>query len=311
MTIYDIFERATELGIAHDFRPRAEVLGYEWTEPIRDGADRTFVNPYPDSGVVWAPDLDAAVARAAVGLDIGQGEILTIKSWEQRSGRTVDLFIGHHPRGKPLRNLPCILKTQLGNLASYGVDVQGLEAHFDRRVSEMELEAIGSNHFRTRDSAALLGCNYLALHSPADNLAARHVEAVLQGAYVRTLGQALEALLTVPEYRICAAESYIRPRILVGEAPEPIGKVILTEFTGGEEGPIQVYRAMKASGVDTIVVMHLSSEALAEAKRRRLNVIATGHTGSDSIGLNLLCDLLEREGVEIVPLAGFIRHSRN
>jgi hypothetical protein len=32
---------------------------------------------------------------------------------------------------------------------------------------------------------------------------------------------------------------------------------------------------------------------------------------SDSIGLNLFCDELERKGMEIIPIAGFTRIKRN
>ena len=41
-----------------------------------------------------------------------------------------------------------------------------------------------------------------------------------------------------------------------------------------------------------------------------LNVIVAGHMSSDSLGLNLFLDNLEKKGVAIVPRSGFNRVSR-
>jgi len=41
-----------------------------------------------------------------------------------------------------------------------------------------------------------------------------------------------------------------------------------------------------------------------------LNVVIAGHMASDSLGINLFLDELEKKGVEIVPCGGLIRVSR-
>lgn len=311
MTIYDILKRAIETGIENDFRPREEVLGYFWSEKVAGGSGREFINPYPDSGVVWAENLQKSVQTMIVGLDIGQAEVVAIREWERREWQSADLFLSHHPRGRLLASFSHIFKTQLGNLASQGVDVLPLAKFFERRRSKMEEETLEVNIYRALSAVMFLKYSYIAVHTPADNIAARFVERQIKGSGAETLEDCIATLLEIPEYRLLEKESGLKPMVIAGKPANKLGKFLLTEFTGGEEGPLEVYKAMKNSGVDTLVVMHLSGAALAEARKRKLNVVAAGHMASDSIGLNFICDWLEKEGVKIVPLAGFIRHSRN
>ena len=47
-----------------------------------------------------------------------------------------------------------------------------------------------------------------------------------------------------------------------------------------------------------------------KAEENNLNVVIAGHDSSDSIGMNLFLDELEKKGVEIIPCSGLIRISR-
>jgi hypothetical protein len=57
--------------------------------------------------------------------------------------------------------------------------------------------------------------------------------------------------------------------------------------------------------------MHLSEEHRKEAEAANINVVIAGHISSDSLGVNLFLDVLEKQGIEIVPCSGLIRVSRN
>ncbi|HEY4517731.1 MAG TPA: hypothetical protein VJI74_02475 [Candidatus Paceibacterota bacterium] len=310
MTIYDIFKEAIKLGIENDFRTPEEVQNFMWRETVTNGSGDSFINPFPDSGIVWVSDIDAPVMTAVVGVDLGQSEIVTIREWEKEANKKVDLFIGHHSEGRPATSFAYILKTQLGNLKSQGVLVDKLDSFFDDRVTELYVETLSENFNRVRDAAALLKCDYLSLHSPIDNLSARFVERTLTEARPKTLADTLEVLLTIPEYAKLDTQNQIRPTIVVGSMTDSLGKFLLTEFVGGEEGPLEIYNAMHQAGVNTVISMHMSPEALTRLRQQKVNVIAAGHIGSDSIGLNLFTDTLVTKGIEVIPLGGFIRCSR-
>jgi len=309
MNIYDVFAKAVELGIKHDFRPKREVLSYPWQEQISYNGKK-FVNPYADTGIMLAKDLGVEVRRVAVGIDIGQDEVLTAIEWEEQTGKTVDLFLSHHPRGKPSSSFPAILKTQLGNFKNLGVSVKNLEKYYDQQVKEMERELLSSNFARTYGTVEVLKRHYLSIHTPADNLSARFVEKKITNACPKTIADCLEVIRIIPEYQRMEEEFLVHPTILSGNPKNKLGRFILSEFVGGEEGPIQIFKAIKRSGVSSLIVMHISDEGLQEAKKEGLNIISAGHNASDSIGLNILCDELETHGIDIMALGGFLRFSR-
>jgi putative NIF3 family GTP cyclohydrolase 1 type 2 len=112
-----------------------------------------------------------------------------------------------------------------------------------------------------------------------------------------------------PEYKK-AVELKAGPRILVGEKRNRAGKVII-DMTGGTSGSKDVYEQLADVGVGTIVMMHIKEEHIKEAKKHHINIVVAGHMASDSMGMNIVLDELERKGIEIVPCSGLIRVNRS
>ena len=82
-------------------------------------------------------------------------------------------------------------------------------------------------------------------------------------------------------------------------------------MTGGTEGPKTVIEKLADSGVGTIVGMHMSQELRDEADKHSIHVVIAGHMSSDSLGINLLFDEYERQGVATVATSGLIRVHRD
>ena len=68
---------------------------------------------------------------------------------------------------------------------------------------------------------------------------------------------------------------------------------------------------MAHAGIGTTIGMHVSEEHRKEAEAAHINVVIAGHMSSDSIGVNLFLDELEKKGIEIVPCSGLIRVKRS
>ena len=75
-------------------------------------------------------------------------------------------------------------------------------------------------------------------------------------------------------------------------------------MTGGTEGPKPIMEKLADRGVGTIVGMHMGQDLRKTAEDNHIHVIIAGHIFSDSLGVNLLLDELERHGVEIVADLG-------
>jgi hypothetical protein len=85
-------------------------------------------------------------------------------------------------------------------------------------------------------------------------------------------------------------------------------------MTGGTEGPKGVYNKLYKKGIRTLVSMHLGEEHFKKVKDADLNVVIAGHISSDTLGINLLLDRLEKksgEKFQVLDCSGFRRISRN
>jgi len=165
------------------------------------------------------------------------------------------------------------------------------------------------NHNRTVDVARLLGLPMICIHTAADNCVTRFLSRLFEKETPARLRDILELLRDIPEYRRSAA-AQLPPRIVSGSEDSRCGK-ILVDMTGGTEGAKDVFEKYAAGGVSTLVGMHISEDHLENAKKANLNIVIAGHISSDTLGLNLLLDSVEKKGrLEYVCVSGFERIRR-
>ncbi len=313
MKIKDIFNLAIQMGIKADFRGEErikEILNekkekYEkMSEEEKKWFDKeSLTNPYLDSRIYNIAE-DKEIKKVLAGIDIETGELLLA----QKIGG-VDLVIAHHPLGKGLAHLSEVMDLQCDVLNFYGVPINIAEGLMKERISEVARGVNSANHQRTVDSARLLGINLMNSHTPCDNLAAKYLKEVIDREKPQKIKDIIELLRQIPEYRE-AEKIGAGPKIFVGDKENRCGKIALTEITGGTEGSPKLYEKMAQAGIGTVVGMHISEEHRKEAESAHLNVVIAGHMSSDSLGMNLFLDELEKRGIEIVPCSGLIRVSR-
>lgn len=267
-----------------------------------------FVNPYADTRIVYAKD-KSQIKRILVGIDIEPDEILLADRLSAK-GKKIDLVLSHHPEGMGLAGLGDVMRLQSALLETLGLEKEVAESLMEKRIAEVNNSVHGANHFRSADAARLLNIPLMCCHTPADNHVARYLQALMDRKKPKTLTQVLELLLKIPEYRE-AAFLKTGPRIVVGKPTDKAGKIML-DMTGGTEGSKEAFARISQAGVKTLVGMHMSQGHLAQVKNEHLNVVIAGHIASDSLGLNLLLDKLEKKikGLEILECSGFRRVRR-
>lgn len=313
MKIQDIQKLSIKKGIEVDFRGekgiekllnRKKNKFESLPEKAREDFDKeSLENPYLDSGVYNISD-DKEIKKVLVGIDIGPEEILIAKELGD-----IDLVIAHHPIGKGLAQLADVMELQCDVCNYYGVPINVAEGLMRERISEVARGVNASNHQRTVDAAKLLGVNLMNSHTPCDNLAAKFLKDLVEKKNPETVGELIDILKEIPEYKE-AMKIGVGPKIFVGGSENRCGKIALSEITGGTEGSPKLYEKMAQAGVGTVVGMHISEEHKKEAEAAHVNIVIAGHISSDSLGVNLLMDELEKQGIEIVPCSGFTRVSR-
>lgn len=317
MRVSEAFRLAIELGKANDPRPPAEVaraLEAEreafdaLPEAGRELFDRERLwNPYADCRISWAAG-DPEAERMLWGIDVGIGEVLLADRLRER-GEEVSAVVGHHPFGLSRARFPEVVRLQADMAAGWGVPAPAAEALARAREEEALLAAMPSNYNRAADAARLLGIPVMNVHSAADNCAQRFMEREFDEHSAYRVGDILDHLLEIPEFRIAAGHNN-PPRAIAGGRDSRAGRVVF-KMTGGTSWSKEIYARLSQAGVGTVVGMHFPESHAEEAAKAHVNLVVSGHMASDSLGVNAVADMWEREGIETVPCSGLIRVSRN
>ena len=317
MIIKEIYKLAINLGMKADLRDNKLIKkrlkklkeSYKDLKPFeKEVFDKERLNnPYSDTRMLCGNE-NKKVKRILAGIDIDTSELLLAKKISQ--SRPIDLVLSHHPRGIALARLDDVMALQIDLLEDLGIPVNIAEKLLKLRMAEVARSISAENHYQEVDAAELLNLNMMCVHTPADNMVTRFIKNKIDKADIDTVGDIMNILKSIPEYKE-AAKKGAGPAIFTGSKDSRAGKIALTEVTGGTSGHKDVYEKLALAGIGTIIGMHMSEEYKKEAEKNHINVIIAGHIASDSLGMNIFLDELEKKGIEVIPCSGLIRVSRN
>lgn len=314
MKLSKLYKLAVDMGIASDPRGKEGINKLlarrkkEFDElPKSRQAEydpEDLVNPYSDSRIfLGEPDLE--VDSIMAGIDINAAEVLLADRLNQK-GESIDLLLTHHPEGASLASLHEVMDVQADIWADYGVPINIAEGVMRERILEVQRRFSPVNHAEAIDAAKLLGLAFMGMHTVTDNLVHQYMERLFQKAAPDTVGEVLDILKKEPEYQE-AMKGKAGPMIFAGDPKNRAGKVAPIEFTGGTEPSHIIYEKLAMAGVGTVIGMHAGEEHRKEALKYHINLVIAGHMSSDSLGMNLLLDAFEKEGIKILPCSGLIR----
>lgn len=312
MKINEIYKLAIELGIENDLRGRQKVNEHldrikkkfdSLPEKEKDFFDQELlVNPYPDSRILHDNGKD--VKKILVGIDIEGAELLIASQMGD-----IDLVIAHHPEGRGLSDLSACMELQAEVLAMYGVPINIAQGLLEPRMSEIARGVNPINHFRSVDMAKQLNMGFMCVHTPCDNMVATFLKKRVEEANLMYVSDVMALFEDVPEY-VESKKQGLGPVLFCGKKDNFCGKVAVTEITGGTEGTHDIYKHLASVGIGTTLGMHMSEKHTESAKQAHINSVILGHMSSDSIGVNLFLDELQKRGIEIISISGLIRVSR-
>lgn len=318
MKLKDIYRAAVAAGMDADPRGKKAVLKSleKQKKSLKDMKEEekeffdteTLSNPYADTRILHGTGKEE-IRTALVGIDMEMAELLLADRLTSKGNR-IDLVISHHPSGKAFANFYEVMHMQADILNKFGVPINIAEGLLEGRIKEVERRLSPANHTRAVDVARLLDIPFMCVHTPADNMVASYLQKMFERKKPDTLGDVMKLLKDIPEYRE-ATKNNAGPRILLGSKERRAGKIFV-DMTGGTEGAKDIFESLVNSGVSTIVGMHLTEDHRKEAEKRHMNVVIAGHISSDTLGVNLILDAVQKKGrLKIVPCSGFWRYTRN
>ncbi|MBU0668200.1 Nif3-like dinuclear metal center hexameric protein [Patescibacteria group bacterium] len=317
MTLQQIYEKGMDMAIKYGPRSKKDVdeqlkkLHEQYEKMEKDEKEyfdmESLKNPYLDSRILCG-DPKTELRRVLVGIDIGVGEVLLANELS-KSGKKIDAIIAHHPEGRALIDLTQVMTTQIEQAVEDGVPVNVIEKQIGGRIGDLNRALHPTNHFQVPQAAELLGIPMACFHTFADNLVYRFMKKYISGKKPKYIKDIIDALMKLPEYQHAKKQGN-GPMLFTGDEKSRCGKISYSGFTGGTSGNKETIKKMAAAGVGTVLAMHIPEDHRKLAEKHQMNVVICGHMASDSLGVNLLMDELEKKKVQIVACSGFIRVSR-
>ncbi len=316
MKLGEIYRTIVELGIEADPRGKDKVekvlvKSKEKLEKLsgkkKELADKDVAwNPYTDCRLLYGEE-DREIGSVLAGIDITPGEIALAELMGSK-GKKIDLVFAHHPHGIGTSNLDFVMKIQPEQWAKLGVPIAQAESAMAPRLKEVHLATKPRNHTQTIDAARLVDIPFLCAHTPADSMGLQFLTKYLHEKNPDTLGDLVETLLEIPEYQE-AEKVGAGPEIIVGSDSGSTGEKFIF-FTGGTSPGPKAIKVLARAGVSTIITMHMADNLKKECEEEGLYVVIAGHDSSDSIGMNLILDHLEKQGVTTYACSGLFRYKR-
>ncbi len=316
MKLGEIYKMIVDMGIKADPRGENRIKDilkkstdeYDKLEGIKKelaDSDVTW-NPYTDCRILYGDD-DTEVGSVLAGVDITPGEIVLADRLGDK-GTKIDLVMAHHPHGIGTSNLDFVMKLQPEQWAKIGVPIAQAESAMAKRLKEVHWATKPRNHTQTLDAAKLIDMPFMCAHTPADSLGYQYLTKYLSEKNPYTLGDLVDTLLEIPEYQ--SAQRYgAGPEILIGSKDGTCGEKFVF-FTGGTSPGPKAIPKLAQAGVSTIITMHWTDGLKKATEEEGMYVVIAGHDSSDSIGMNLILDELEKKGVITHVCSGIFRHSR-
>lgn len=331
MKLKEFYEMVIEKGMQEDQRPKKVVEGElkKAKQALKEakGLEKeafdmaSLTNPYPDTSILTGSGKEE-VKNVMVGIDIDVAEIILADRLRDK-GMDIHLVVSHHPSGKALARLPKVMEIQPTLWEKYGLSQGIAESLMKPRIDEVSRGLSPANHTRAVDAARLLGIPFMCMHTAADNCVAHFLQKRFDKEKPKKLKNVLNSLKEIPEYK-SATKLGAGPFILMAkedaklrkkypdsyQEETPAGKIFV-DMTGGTSGPDKVFSRLSQSGVGTLVGMHCKESSYKVAKSEFISYIIAGHIASDSLGMNLLFDTIEKkEKLNFIECSGFQRVKR-
>ncbi len=319
MKLQKFFEMAVDLGIENDPRGKKQIEKVLKKQKDRAKKLEEKEKEYFDEERLWNPYSDCRIINGNgseefthlfVGIDIETAELLLIDRLRAK-GMRIDGALIHHPEGRALADLEKVMPLQIDLLNLVGVPVTHSEAILRPRMEKIWRSIHADNLFRHEKAAAFLDIPAVCCHTITDNMAWKFMEKHICAHEYDNIGEVMNALMDVPEFKMYAKKGN-PPIIANGSRSGRTGKVVATEFTGGTNGPEELFEAKSRAGIGTVLSMHVTEKSLEEAKKHHVNIIQCSHMASDSLGVNLMLDEMKQKDPKMtfIEASGFVRVER-
>ncbi|HKO41261.1 MAG TPA: Nif3-like dinuclear metal center hexameric protein [Nitrososphaeraceae archaeon] len=230
------------------------------------------------------------IKKVFVSIDVSPFDIYLAKT------QGCDCVLTHHPIGKSAVSFHKVFDRHVEYMMEKGVKKNFAIS----LVKDLKYRAYLKSHSLIYNdvisTAQILKMPLLNIHQPLDEYMRKVILFKLYKSKLKTLSDLIEAIEEITEFK----KALTRILICNGKASNEIGNWVLV-IAAGSNGGYDIARTYYENNVSTVIYLHIDYNELKKVKKDKTckNLIILGHLAGDSIGMNKICNELEKRGIVI------------
>jgi len=270
-------------------------------ELMQVALDMSGFEEIPDDSQIFVRGDD--IKRVLFGVDVDAAGLMLAKQLN------FDAVIAHHPPGSEAQiyGMPKVMLRHIEQMKSVGISEKDAEKALEVRRGKVSRQRNVINYERVTSVAKLLEIPFLNIHTPVDAITKKYfddyIDSFLSLNENAKVSDLIKSLNEIDEM----SKGLTKPTLGIGDEESTVGKFFVA-MSAGTNGGAAVAKAYFKAGINTLLYMHLAEEDYKTLKKERVkkNLIITGHMPSDSIGINIYLNELEKRGIFVQRFSGVI-----
>jgi len=243
------------------------------------------------------------IKRILFGVDVDAAGLLLAKQLN------FDAVIAHHPPGNEAQvyGMPEVMLRHIGQMKSVGISEKNAKKALEVIRGKASRYRNVINYERVTSVAKLLEIPFLNIHTPVDAITKKYfddyIDSFLSSNKSAKVSDLIKSLNEIDEI----SKGLTKPALRIGDEESPVGKFFVA-ISAGTSGGAAIAKAYFKAGINTLLYMHLGEGDYKKLKKEKIkgNLIVTGHMPSDSIGINIYLNELEKRGIFVQRFSGVI-----
>lgn len=243
------------------------------------------------------------IKRILFGVDVNAAGLMLAKQLN------FDAIMAHHPPGSEAQiyGMPKVMLRHIDQMKSIGISEKNAKKALEVIRGKISRQRNVINYDRVTSVAKLLEIPFLNIHTPVDSITKKYfddyIDSFLSSNKSAKVSDLIKSLNEIDEI----SKGLTKPALRIGDEESPVGKFFVA-ISAGTSGGAAIAKAYFKAGINTLLYMHLGEGDYKKLKKEKIkgNLIVTGHMPSDSIGINIYLNELEKRGIFVQRFSGVI-----
>jgi hypothetical protein len=137
----------------------------------------------------------------------------------------------------------------------------------------------------------------LNIHQPLDEYMRQVILRKIEMSKLVSVSDLVNAIGAIPEFK----NSLTRITVCNGKPTNNLGKWVLV-VGAGSNGGFDIAKSYFENGITTVIYLHIDYNELIKLRQANgnWNLVVLGHLAGDSIGMNAICNALEKLGLSVI-----------